>query len=175
MLSIAVTAEAHNETITTSFTDFTAQEVENYDESPYKGYLTLSVTNNTDVAWGDFHFYLFDIPGYDYGSYGGSDVFFVDGDCGWEKEGASNCDPTKDPGSLDSWTISNSGKNLDLFYYSNPVNSGQTVTFEVYRDNSANELPFGVGFYPTVVPEPVSSMLFIAGGAALGFRRFRWK
>jgi hypothetical protein len=169
-----VPAFAHNETMSYTFNDFTPYEFNNYDQAPFKGNFTLTVTNNTNSAWGNFHFYIFEIPGFDYSANGspGLDAIFVDGNCGWA---SPNCDPTKTPGSLDSWSIFNNGKNIDLFYYSNPVGAGQTVTFKVYTDNTVDQQPFGVGFYPSVVPEPVSSTLFIVGAATLGVRRFRKK
>jgi hypothetical protein len=152
---------AHDEFLSVTFTDFTPYTTENYDKDPYKGNLTLTVTNNTGIAWGNFHFYIFD-----FGSYQ-SQAIFVDGNCGW---GTPDCNPKKSPGSIDSWTIYNNGKNLDLFFFSNPVSPGETVTFKVYTDNTGNQQPFGIGFYPSVVPEPVSSLLFIIGSGVLGLR-----
>ncbi len=166
ILGVAVPAQADIEYIDLTFTDLNQQIVENYDNDPWKGYISLTVTNNSGVAWGDFHFSLFDFGGYS------SQVTFVDGTCSWAKTG-TDCNPTKTPGSLDSWNKST--KNMDLYYYSNPVYSGETVTFEVYTDNTANQQPFGVGFTPSVVPEPVSSTLFIIGAATMGYRRFRKK
>jgi len=163
---LVVPAQADVEYLNLTFTDFNQQTVENYDAAPWKGYLSLSVTNNTNAAWGDFHFMLFD-----FGQYS-SQVTFVDGNCAWAKAGAANCNPTKTSGPVDSWNINNSGKNLDLFFYSNPVGIGQTVTFEVYTDNTGNQQPFAVGFTPSIAPEPVSSALFIIGGATLGAGRF---
>jgi len=158
--SLTTSAFAHDESLTITFNDLSPYEYQNYDQPPYKGNLTLTVTNNTGVAWGDFHFYIFDFDGYS------SQAVFVD-----SSSGAN--DPIKTPGSLDSWSIYNSGKNLDLFFYSNPVNAGDTVTFHVSTDNTGNQQPFGIGFYPSVVPEPVSSVLFMIGGGMLGIRIWR--
>jgi hypothetical protein len=165
------TVFAHDEALTLTFTDMNQQTYDNYDQAPYKGNLTLTVNNNTNTTWTDFHFLLFDFYPYT------SNVVFVTGACSWGPGGS--CDPTKSPGALDSptgWNLSSSGKTLDLFFGSSPVYNGQSVTFHVYTDNTSNQEPFALGFYPTntvpVVPEPISSLLFVTGGTLLAGRRF---
>ena len=68
-----------------------------------KGSMTLTVTNSTDVAWGDFHFGI---------SF--SDATFD-----------PNEDPTWDHGSGLSWELSAGNTLLDLYFYSNPVEIGE--------------------------------------------------
>jgi hypothetical protein len=60
------------------------------------------------------------------------------------------------------WTIKDSDYALDVTWYGRSHND-----FHAQAEN--REMP-GVW---TVVPEPISSTLFIIGGATLGFRRFR--
>lgn len=150
-----------------TFGDFNQQNSYHYDQdidgSGFKGWFDLTVTNNTNSAWGDYHFILFDFGGYN------SSVIFVD------SSGGGN-DPTSTSNTIDSWTISDGGKSLDLFFYGDPVGIGETANLRVWTDNTAGTNdPFAIGSYPSVVPEPISSTLFIIGGATLGFRRFRKK
>jgi hypothetical protein len=120
------------------------------------------VTNNSGITWGDFHFELGNITGFP-----ASQVVFCD------STNPSCNDPyTSIVGA--TYNITNTGKYLDFYFYGNPLYNGQTATFNVYTDNTANHQPFSITAYPTVVPEPISSTLFILGGATLGLRRF-WK
>jgi hypothetical protein len=162
LLSISIPVQADDFDDSQTFNNLDPLETEHDpDKDPWKGWFSLTAMNNTDEIWGDFHFDLFDIPGYS-----STGVF-----CDSSTAGCS--DPTSDRSVLE-WTISNGGKTLDLRYYADPIYVTQTGTFTVYTDNTDNHQPFGVAYYPTVVPEPISSTLFIIGGATLGFRRF-WK
>jgi hypothetical protein len=61
------------------------------------------------------------------------------------------------------------------------VSPGETVFFSFSIDvpddtgGSIGHSDFTLRQYPTVVPEPISSILFIIGGATLGFRKWRKK
>lgn len=166
VLGFAVSSWADDADATLSFSDFNQQTVYHYDQDTgngFKGWFDLTVTNNTNQAWGDYHFLLFDFDNYE------SSVIFVDSSGG-------GYDPESTTNTIDSWTISTDGKSMDLFFYSNPVGIGQTANFKVWTDNTAGTNdPFAIGSFPSVVPEPVSSTLFIIGGVTLGYRHFREK
>ncbi len=160
-LGTVVPAQADDATWSGTFDDLNQLTTTHVDQDPWKGWFDLTAYNNTSSTWGDFHFMLFDIP-----SQPTSDVIFVDA------SGGGN-DPTSTTTTIDSWVISNGGKTLDVFYYGDPVAPTETLNIKVWTDNTSNMQDFGVAFYPTVVPEPVSSTLFVVGAATLGFRRFR--
>jgi hypothetical protein len=146
------------------YTDYTMETFYHYDQdvgNGFKGWFDLTVTNNTNTTWGDFHFQLFDFGIYN------SSVIFVD-------SSTVGFDPLSTTTTIDSWAISNGGKNLDVFFYGDPVSNSNTLNLKVWTDNTAGTNdPFAIGAYPSVVPEPVSSTLFLVGAATLGFRRLR--
>jgi len=161
-----IPSQADDGSDTLTFTDLNQQVSYHYDQdvngSGFKGWFDLTATNNTNSAWGDYHFILFD-----FGSYNSS-VIFVDASGG-------GYDPTSTTTTIDSWTISSDGKSLDLFFYGDALAIGDTINLRVWTDNTAGTNdPFAIGSYPSVVPEPVSSTLFLVGAASLGARRF-WK
>jgi hypothetical protein len=162
LLGTTVPAHADDASWSGTFDDNSQLSTQHEDAPEWKGWFDLTAYNNTSTTWGDFHFLLFDYGGYN------SNVVFVD------LSGGGN-DPTSTTTTIDTWTISGNGKSLDVFFYGDPVAPGETLNLKVWTDNTSNQQNFAVGFYPTVVPEPVSSTLFIIGGAALGFRRFRKK
>lgn len=165
LLILGVTATANadaNWSVTFSNTGYDFYQENYYDGS---GWINLTVGNESNQTWGDFHLFIFEyppayqLPG---GNYDITSVIF-------EVSGANN--PTSSQSPL-TWSTSTDKKEIDLFYYSDPVAPTETATFSVHIDNPTYAM-HGVGFYPTVVPEPVSSTLFLVGAATLGFRRFR--
>jgi hypothetical protein len=64
------------------------------------------------------------------------------------------------------------GNNLGLFSFTLDYRAGN-ISYDAYLSTSSgNQIVSGTA---TLVPEPVSSTLFLVGGATLGFRRFRKK
>ncbi len=123
------------------------------------GPFNVTAVNTTDVAWGNFHFLIFAVPGFD-----STNVFF------------DLSTPPVSSQVIDSlnilWDFTTGEKKLDLFFYNDPLLPGETGSWEVSINNPDNTI-YAVTSYPSVVPEPVSSTLFIIGAATLGYRRFR--
>lgn len=170
MLGVTVPVYAHDGTVASEsspyvFNDTTPYDVYHADATPYKGFFMLWTQNSTGTAWSGFNF-----------SVSGSNAVFIDtslyGDCSWAYDG--DCDPRSSKG-VNSWNISGDQKSMSVSL-SNTWNSGQTGWIRVYTDNTASpQGDFTVSVSPVLVPEPISSTLFIAGAATLGFRRFRNK
>lgn len=128
-----------------------AKGFDHIDKTPYKGFANVWVTNNSNTAWGDFHFQIF--------SFDGSDVSGVDFIT------AAPFAPVSSQ-TLGSWAVDNTpatGSKLDLYFYGNPINPGHSATFTIYTDNTLNKGNFGLMMWPTPVPEP-GSMLALATG-----------
>lgn len=150
LLAGGTSAWAHSFPVTTAFDCVggggTCPEQQTHvDQDPYKGWVWLTVTNNSGVAWGDFHLGLFDSG---YGIDPG-DVFF-------QVEGAyapqSNHSITWSP-SVDG------SQTLDIYFYGDPVAPTQTLTLNVYTNNAGSLTSFGTLFYPTPIPEPGTAAL----------------
>jgi hypothetical protein len=64
---------------------------------------------------------------------------------------------------LESWTIGTTldgYAKIDLFFYGDPVLTGQTVSFSIYTDNTAQQVSFfGLKFNPTPAPYIISSII----------------
>lgn len=135
--------------------------VEHGDDDPWAGWINLDVTNTGDVAWGDFHFEIYQVT--NYGSVENVD-FRDDGSFA----------PTSSQTGL-TWDLDNSvtGSTLDLYFYDDPVAADEQATFSVYTDNTIDKLDFfGVSFHPTPVPVPAPLLLLGTGLIGLiGFRR----
>ncbi len=138
-------------------------DLQHEDADPFKGSATLTVTNTGDQPWGDFHFGFYDpIGGQDI-----SGLAFLDA----SMEGI-------DPSSTQSpmtWVIDNVvvGATMDLYFYSDPVQPGETATFSVYTANTGHLPWFGLQVYPTPVPEPATMGLVCVGAIALLIKRRR--
>ncbi len=131
------------------------------EESPFKGWLNIEVTNTGDEAWGDFHFQIIQ----------------------WGEETIENVDfivadpyqPTSSQTGL-TWDVDNVtvGATIDLYFYSDPVLPGESATFSVYTDNTTGQNDFGICFHPTPVPVPSAVLLLVTGIIGIvGIRRFK--
>jgi len=126
------------------------------DADPFKGWILLTVENTGTEAWGDFHFDLFQVTDPI------DNVFF---------DVTAPNQPTSSQSGL-SWAVSNGGHTLDLFFYGDPLLPTQIATFNVYTDNTTDQVDFfGTSYYPTPVPEPGTLGLLAAG--LIGLASFR--
>jgi hypothetical protein len=156
------------------FYDVTPQNFYHEDTAPWKGFFMIYSQNSTGTAWSGFNFTV-----------SGSDAVFIDTDL-WDTSHSSpnlcvdwafdgDCDPHAATNiGIDIWNISENQKSMSVTL-SNNWDAGQTAWIRVYTDNTATQGNFTVSVAPVLVPEPISSALFIVGGATLGFRRFRKK
>jgi hypothetical protein len=169
-LAVLPRAFAHDMDIITEFDGIGPPEGQDYqheDEDPFKGAVNLTVTNTGTIAWGDFHFEIFQVPGWPTVE----DVHFI----------TDYISETEDyrprmNGSLVDFVVDNEvvGATLDLYYYADPVLPTETVNFTVYTDNTIDNVPvFGLIIYPTPIPEPATLALVGLGGLLLLIRRRR--
>ncbi len=114
----------------------------------FKGWFNLTVKNTCTEDWGDFHFELFEAPG------------FLSPNTTFDIAGVN--EPTSSQTGT-FYTLSLDEKTLNFSFYSDPLAPGATATFSIYIDNPDQAAFFGVGFYPTPVPEPLSLVLLAAG------------
>ena len=137
-----------------------AQSTQHDDQDPWKGLLTVSATNNTSVPWGDFHFELFQVTD-------PIDNVFFQVENPYQPQSSQSI----------TWSPSVDGsQTLDIFFYGDPVNIGDTLNISVYTNNVQDKIIFGVSFYPTPIPEPGTAALVgfaLLGLLALARRRVR--
>lgn len=132
------------------------QSGEHEDADPFKGWILLTVQNTGTEAWGDFHFELFEVTDPI------DNVFFVVD---------SPNQPTSTQSGL-SWSLSGDGHTLDLFFYGDPVDPGEIAEFNVYTDNTIDQVSFfGTAYYPTPIPEP--GTFWLLGAGLIGMAGFR--
>jgi hypothetical protein len=153
LVSFTPSLSAHDGSWTYDVTDWSNVLLGHDDQSPWKGLATINVTNTMAQSWGDFHFEIYDFMT--------TNVIFTSSPFILMKDNLGN----QYAGS--SYVIT-TPKKLDFYFYGNPVLSGQSVTFQVYTDNTANNLAwFGLTVYPTPVPEPATMTLLCIGALAL--------
>jgi len=129
----------------------------------YAGWYTANVDNQSNVAWGDFHFEIYEIPGH-----AGNPLFDIS-KVVFDMSGLLIPSSSQ---TLDSINLSGNGKELSFNFYNDPYAAGATGGWWKAHINNPDGVVHGVTYYPSVVPEPVSSTLFILGGVTLGFRRY---
>jgi len=117
---------------------------------------TVTVTNTMTESWGDFHFEIYQFL---------ANVVFTDSASIVMKDSLGNI--------YSGYTYALDGtQKLDFYFYSNPVNPGETVTFQVYTDNTSNQNAwFGLIIYPTPVPEPATLGILSLGALLLRKRK----
>lgn len=111
-------------------------EISHSDADPWKGTLSLTVTNIGTNEWGDFHFSI--------NSDVYANVFFTD-----------EVIPTMSK-DIDNYyyVISDDGYSLDFFYDEDPVGTGESVTFNIFTNNTTDNNGL---FYVSMWPSPVDS------------------
>lgn len=160
LLLLVSSVFADDQTLNLTFTDVgsgASQQVTHEDQAPFKGWLTVNVTNNSADPWGDFHFQLIRNLGFGTPSL----VVFDDDVYPSVMTGATPY----------SYTISPDELNTDFYFYTDPVAPGDSASFQLYTDNTDNEQFFGVLMYPTPVPEPAALGLLTLGCALVMFPR----
>ncbi len=76
------------------------------------------------------------------------------------------------------WSVTEYSSSLNYawgFVFEDNSSGGNYDGFQSIRDKNYSAYALAVRSGPPVVPEPISSTLFIVGGATLGLRRFRKK
>ncbi len=133
------------------------------------GWYTINADNQASVAWSDFHLEIFEIEGHS------GDALFDISNVVFDI--TNPFEPSSSQG-LDvgnEWSVSPDGKKINFNFYGDTFAAGATDGWWKVHISNPDQVLHGVSFYPTVVPEPVSSTLFIIGGVALGVRQFRKK
>lgn len=130
------------------------------EQFPWNGAAFVYVKNTGTKAWTDFHFKIV--------SWNLDDISNVD----FKDASMGGVDPISSQSPL-SWSINNVvvGSEISLFFTSDPVAPGQVATFQLYTDNTTDNVQFGVCMFPSV-PEPSSILAICCGMIGLvGLRR----
>ena len=125
--------------------------IDHTDEDPWKGTLSLTVTNTGLDPWGDFHFQIMDPTN-------GSVTFRDDG----------GVIPSMGGVTAYEYEIVDGGLGLNFFFYDDPVCQNESVTFSVYTDNTSQMLSFfQIAMHATPVPLP-GGICLLASGLMIG-------
>lgn len=154
------TVLADDATINEAISTMAGITVEHEDAYPFKGLVSVTVTNNTGIDWGDFHFEIMEVPGWP--SVENVDILTL--------PVPTSSQTLSSPPVVDNVVV---GSTLDYYFYSDPVGNGQSVSFTFETDNTTSMVPvFGLLMYPTPVPEPGTISLIALGlGTMLLARR----
>lgn len=151
-----VPAMAHDGAIEVTTGTWDSVTVIHEDAAPWKGTFTATATNSSaSNVWGGFHFEIVGMPA----------------------ATAVTINPalttsTQVPFTTVAGVNGGGFATLDIYFYSAPVNPGQTATFSIYTDNTAAQNAwFGVAVWPLPIPEPASALFLGLGGIALIRRR----
>jgi hypothetical protein len=157
----AAPAWGHDFSLSTSFDCLgagCAQSPTHDEADPFKGWANLTLTNTGTEDWGDLHLAIFQVTAQTI-----ENVDFIV---------SAPYQPTSSQSGL-TWSVDNAavGATLDLYFYSDPVQPGDTATFSVYTDNTTDQVDFfGTLFYPTPVPEPGTALLLASGLIGLAIK-----
>ena len=165
-LMLVAVARAHDESVVTDFTGVglgVAQEVEHWDEGQpwddYKGWFSVSCTNNSGVEWMDFHFELFVVND-------GVENVLIE----YNTPYLPWCTQSGMTYDVDNTPVT--GATLGMDFASDPVGLGETADFHIYTDNMTDHArSFGVRFWPTPIPEPGSLIMIVPLSMMLITRR----
>ncbi len=133
------------------------------------GWVTLNMTNNSGFAWGDLNVEIWECSA-PFVCNSVENVHFLEGI--HDSMQTPQTDRSPFTYNIDNDSV---GATLDYYYYNDPIaTGGDTGMFKFKIDNPDGTI-YTLAVTPSVVPEPISSTLFVIGGATLGFRRFRKK
>jgi hypothetical protein len=157
---------AHDVELSQTFNDMNPITVNHMDQDPWKGYVDVTVTNNSAQDWGDFHFQIFQIPN----EADVSNVHIIETTSPPEDDTTPDCSQSGFTYVIDNAAV---GATLDYYFYDDPVAVGEQASFKFYTDNTTDNVNFGVAMWPSPVPEPMTLSLLAVGAAALRCRRKR--
>lgn len=140
-LTIVSMASAHCQLFTENMALGEQKDLIHEDDDPWKGLITLNVTNTGSEPWGDFHFQLAQ-----------TGAFFTEPGTATSIAGAT-------------WVVT--ANTVDFYFYDNPLGQNQSASFTVYTNNPNMFSFFTLCVNPTPIPEPASLSLLGLGVLAL--------